>query len=118
MALIKVLLCLTPRFFREVLGDVIGHQPDMQVVGTLSQPRKLMAGVAQTGATALVVPLQGGDGVPGHYEDLLLEYPDLTIVAVSADRAVTYRRSICAEEITEATRGKFLDALRTAKRAE
>lgn len=112
----KVLLANRPKMLRDLLHRSIDSQPDMEVVGEETDPVRLLLRVRETRSDVVVVTLPDSGEDPGICSHLLLEYPGLLVVAVSAsrDRAALYRLSIDRQEI-EGCRGEaLLGALRKA----
>jgi hypothetical protein len=68
----------------DIVSHVVASEPDMMVAGQLDAVEGLLAAVRRTRATVLLVG-QGADDEQDRYASLLLQQPQLKVVAVEDD---------------------------------
>ena len=114
---VNVLLANRPRALRARLAELLQHQSDIEVVGTVLDPIKLLVAVGDTQADVVVVTLPDSGEMPGICSHLLHEYPQLLILALSSarTRACVYRQAITVEQLSDTSDAGILIAVRMAK---
>lgn len=114
MERIKVILSLRPGMLRKVLRKRIGCQPDMEIVGELTDPVAVLIGAAETEADVVILAAPSGEPDPGICSHLLGEYPHLVILALDQERGVTllYHRVATREIIPDISEEKILSLIR------
>jgi chemotaxis response regulator CheB len=88
MRRIRVLLVEVPGVLSGILRDVIGHEPDMEVVGELKSSGDLMPAIRRTEADFLIwglQPVAEAGGVPEACSAVLDAHPRIKVLAVEAD---------------------------------
>jgi len=93
MAKIKILISSRPKLLSDVIRKLIERQDDMEIVGDVRDPLKLLIAAKGTDADAVLIsPLQAqGESRLCHL--LLLEHPQLMVVTLApgAESAFLYR---------------------------
>ena len=114
---IKVLLANEPGSVRETLEELLQHQSDVEVVGTVREPIEILLAVDETQAEVVVLTLPESGEIPGICTHLLTEYPRLLILALAADResACLYRRGIVVEPLPNVSEDGILGVIRRAR---
>ena len=114
---VRVLLANRPRALRARLARLLQRQSDIEVVGTVLDPIKLLVAVEDTQADVVVVTLPDSGEIPGICSHLLHEYPQLLILALSlaCTRACVYRQTITVEQLSDTSDEGILTAVRMAK---
>ena len=112
----KVLLANKPKMLRELLRKSLATHADMEVVGEVTDPVRVLMKVRETGCNVVIVSLPESGEEPGICSHLLLEYPDLVVLAVSPvrDLAVAYRLSIDRTEIEGFSTESLVGVIRRA----
>jgi DNA-binding NarL/FixJ family response regulator len=111
---ITVLLAIQPRMLSEVVRGMVERQPDMDGVGEVSDPSELGVAIPATGAQVVIMTAADAERELGICRDLLEEYPQLKIMALSAtgDTAFLYESGVrpkCMDDVGEAA---ILSAIR------
>ncbi len=75
----------------------VSAQPDIEVIGPISDPVELLVTVGNVGADAVVVPLNDDDVEPGLCSHVLAEHPRVLLLALSATARVN-EVSACVEK--------------------
>src|SRR5215471_6231170 len=114
---VRVVLANRPRALRARLAELLQHQSDIEVAGTVLDPVKLLIAVEDTQADVVIVTLPDSGDMPGICSHLLHEYPQLLILALSSarTRACVYRQAITVEPLADVSDEGILTALRRAK---
>ena len=114
---IKVLLANDPQLLRDLVGDFIHSQRDMEVVGEVADLFDLLFTVKITKADVVIISLPNADEDPGIISHLLAEYPNLLIVAISptCNLACTYRQATSKEKFFNISSEKILTMIRNVK---
>jgi DNA-binding NarL/FixJ family response regulator len=118
MPKIKVLLAIRPRMLSEVVRHAVERQPDMAVVGELSDPSGLLPALRATEAEVIITTPGDWDEEPGLSSALLVAYPRLNIIALSAtgDRAFVYEAGSPRQRIDDVGEEALLRAIRALMR--
>jgi len=98
---IQVLLAVESPMLREALRETIRREPILNMVGEVSDPVDLLVAVRQTQANVVIMTWPETDGVPGVCSHLLLEFPELVVIGISAtsDRVVACRQTITVSDL-------------------
>jgi hypothetical protein len=59
-------------------------QPDIEIIGPISDALELLMTVGETNADAVILPLEEDGGDPGLCSHLMAEYPGVLLFAISA----------------------------------
>ncbi len=89
--LIRILVANHPRLMREAVLAAFGNQPDVEIVGEVSDEAEIHDRVNQTLPDLLVVTLDDSGKRPAICDAVLHAHPGLRIIAVSSAQ----NRSIC-----------------------
>ena len=115
MERIRVLLGNHPMMIPDVLRQMIAGQYDMELVGDVRGPMKILQEIGRTKADVVVL-LQEGNEEPGLCTQLLAVYPDLTVIGVSSDMTQVFTQQLCSHRKRMVTR-EHLDIVRTMRMA-
>jgi DNA-binding NarL/FixJ family response regulator len=74
---------------RELVASLIAQQPDLEVVGELSDEKDLVTAVETLMPDVLVVGLDESDQVPPICTTILAKRPDMKILGVAAEKNTT-----------------------------
>ena len=104
---VRVLVANQPRLMRELVMATISDQPDIEVVGEVSDENEILNQVQATLPDLLVIALDEGEERPAICDRVFREHPALRIIAVasSKDRTLYYWASFdihCADIETSA----------------
>ena len=94
----KVLLAVESPILRELLGENIGKEPDLEVVDESVDPVDLLVAVGRTEADVVIQTWPASGEMPNILTHLFVEYPELLVIGLpdDSDRAV-----ICHQTITK-----------------
>ena len=113
---IRVLVANQPRLMREVILTTFADQPDIEIVGEVSEESEISESVRKTLPNFVVIALDQPGQRPPICDDLLREHPEVRIIAVAPKKnyIVYYWASldIHSSEI-EASEEGMLNALRS-----
>ncbi len=116
MQKIKVLLSSRPKLLSEVIRYLITRQPDMEIVGEVLDPLKLLRASRQTAVDVVIITPLKANGEPKICHLLLSEHPQLKIVTQSAngEAAYLYQAGVDKHRIKEPSGHSILGAIREA----
>jgi chemotaxis response regulator CheB len=83
---IRVLVANQPRLMRELVLETITDQPDIEVIGEVSDDAEIQVAVAEAHPDVVIVALTKTNKRPMLCADLMETFPQLKIVAVSPER--------------------------------
>lgn len=86
MEKIRVLVANQPRLMRELVLGTIADQPDIDVIGEVSDDAEIAAAVAEARPDVVIVALGQPNKRPGLCTALMRQFPQLRIIAVAAER--------------------------------
>lgn len=94
--MIRVLFAVESSAVCNRLRDLIGQDPDVEVVGEVADPIDLLVAVNRTQADVAIVKWPQSGELPGICSHLLTEYPDLLVIGIPLreDRAYACRQRI------------------------
>ncbi len=115
MTKIRVLLANHPRLMREVIGELINGQQDMEVVDEALDPVEVLVAARETKADAVILATKDSEE-PGLCSHLLVEFPNLTILGLASNGKTAFIRPR-RQEIVHPSGANILSALRQAIRA-
>ena len=90
MIKIKVMFSSRPRLLSEVMRNLIERQPDMIIVGDVIDPIKLIFALQVTPADVVIITPHKANGAPRICDQLLKEYPKLTILILTQESESVY----------------------------
>ena len=112
---IRVLIANQPRLMRELISATIADQPDIELVGEVTQREDLTEVVAQTRPDVLIVPMDDRNKYRAQCGFLLGRYPEMKILALAPEknRALFYWAVVDIRSKTlESSEAGILDAMR------
>ena len=114
MGKIKVLLAIRPRMLADVVRHFVARQPDMAVISDVIDLTELLPAIRATEAEVVIITPADADREPGICSELLLAYPQLKIMALSAkgDTAVLYQSSSRQKHMDDVGEASILGAIR------
>ncbi len=114
---IRVLLANHPMMIPDGIREMVAAQEDMELVGDLRGPMKILQETGRTKADAVIL-VQEGIAEPGLCSQLLAIYPDLTILSVRSDLTSAFTQQLCPRrrEIRDVPANKIIETFRTAVR--
>jgi chemotaxis response regulator CheB len=80
---IRVLVANRPRLLRETILTTFADQPDIEIVGEVSDESEIMECVKNTLPNFVVIALDQPGTRPRVCDDLLREHPEVRIIAVA-----------------------------------
>lgn len=89
--MIRILVANHPKLMREAVLAAFAGQPDLEIVGEVSDEAEIHDRVNQTSPDLLVVALDGSGRRPTICDTVLNAHPEVGIIAVSSAQ----NRSIC-----------------------
>jgi DNA-binding NarL/FixJ family response regulator len=114
--MIRVLLANHPAMIPDAIRQLLDEQEDMEVVGDVRGPMKILQEVGRTQADAVILVQEGVDE-PGLCSQLLAVYPDVTILCLRGDRGA-FTRQLCSQrrDIVDVENESIVRAFRTIVR--
>jgi DNA-binding NarL/FixJ family response regulator len=94
--MIRILVANRPRLMRELILATLADQPDIEIVGEVSDDAEIPERVHKTLPDWLVIALDESGKRPSICDRILREHPEVRIIAVASDenRTVGYWASI------------------------
>jgi DNA-binding NarL/FixJ family response regulator len=98
----RILVANRPRLMREVIMAALTGQPNIEIVGEVSDERDILEQVRTTLPDLLVIALDDSEIRPAICDSVLREHPQLRVIAVASrkDRTLYYWASFdihCAD---------------------
>jgi len=113
--LTRILVANTPRLMRDAVVATFAGQPDIEVVGEVAEAQEILAKTRATVPDVLIVDLDDTELRPAICDQVLGEYPALSVIAVASwkDLTICYwiASHIHSQEIEASPEG-LLDAVR------
>jgi chemotaxis response regulator CheB len=88
---IRILVANHPKLMREAVFAAFAGQPDVEIVGEVSDEAEIRNRVEQTSPDLLVVSLEDSEKRPAICDWVLKVHPEVRIIAISS----TKNRSVC-----------------------
>jgi DNA-binding NarL/FixJ family response regulator len=109
----RVLLLGMPRMLRDLINAVLAAEPDMQVVGELTEEDASLPALTEAGADVVIVGLHGSE-VPYVCRQLLDSRPSARILGLSSEGrdAYQYRNEPRLVALGEVSQSMLLDTIR------
>lgn len=85
MEKIRVVVANRPRLMRELVLATIADQPDIEVMGEITDDGQLAHVVAESKPHFVIIALDRPDQRPAVCDDLLARYPDVKILALAPE---------------------------------
>ncbi len=118
MKKIRVMLANHPEVIPDAVRKMVEAQADMEIVGDVRGPMRILQEVGRTKADAVILA-STNPKAPGLCSQLLSVYPDLTIFAIGDDLQQGFVEQMCLRrsEVISAKGGDLIAALRQAVRS-
>ena len=112
---IRVLLANHPLMIPDGIRELVAAQEDMELVGDLSGPMKILQETGKTKADAVILAHEGR-AEAGLCSQLLAVYPDITIVSMTPDLASVFTQQLCShrQEVANVQKQDIVRLLRAA----
>jgi DNA-binding NarL/FixJ family response regulator len=114
---IRVLLANHPLMIPDAIRELVAEQEDMEVVGDVHGPMKILQETGRVHADAVILAQEGAEE-PALCSQLLAVYPDLTILSVTPDMASVFTQQLCShrQEVGSLKREDIVQTLRVSVR--
>lgn len=112
---IRVLVANSPRLMREVIIDTFATQPDITLVGEVTDNAEILGRVEDTHPDFLFIALDDPNQRPPVCDTILRLHPEVNIIALSAraNRSVRYWASFdIHSDVIEASEEAILEVMR------
>lgn len=86
---VRVLVANRPRLMRDIVLATISDQPDIEIVGEVTDEQELEKAVEETRPDFVIVALRHGDKLPDICYSILEKRPKMRIIAIASERAST-----------------------------
>jgi chemotaxis response regulator CheB len=83
---IRVLVANRPRLMRELILTTFADQPDIEVVGEVSEESEISESIKRTLPDFVVIALDHPDKRPAICDELLREHPEVRVIAVAPEK--------------------------------
>jgi len=83
---IRVLVANHPRLMREIVLTAFADQPDIEIVGEVTDEADIGASVKKTLPNVVVIALDQPGTRPHICDELLREHPEVRVIAVAPDK--------------------------------
>ena len=118
---IRVLVANRPRLMRETILATFADQPDIEIVGEVTDESEIIESVKRTLPNFVVITLDQPGRRPRVCDDLLREHPEVRVIAVAPEKnyVVYYWASLDIHSSNiEASEEGMLSALRSSMVAD
>jgi DNA-binding NarL/FixJ family response regulator len=85
---IRVLIANATRIWRDMLYDTIREEPDIEVVGDVSEESAIVPATERTNPDCVIVPLDKPGVAMSIYTEILAKRPHIRIVAIGEESDV------------------------------
>lgn len=86
MSKIRVLVANRPRLMRELVMATIADQPDIEIMGEITDDAEVLQVVAASRPDFVILALDRADRRPPLCDNLLAQYPEVKILALAPER--------------------------------
>ena len=83
---IRVLVANRPRLMRELILTTFADQPDIEIVGEVSEESEISESIKRTLPDFVVIALDHPGRRPAICDELLREHPEVRVIAVAPER--------------------------------
>jgi hypothetical protein len=102
---VKILLGALGTPWTRALGELVGENDQLQIVGQADEPVDILLQAKRVNADVVVLSQAPHGGEPGICSHLLLEYPNLVVVLVPSDSGPNVIcRVVLIREVRDASR--------------
>jgi len=112
---VRVLIANRPRLMRELMIETISDEPDIHIVGEVTDESDLARAIERTQPDFVIVALEKHNRLPAACQSILRAYPRLKVIAIAPDRnsSMFYWASLRVQSNRiEASENGVLEALR------
>jgi chemotaxis response regulator CheB len=112
---IRVVVANQPRLMRELVLETINDQPDIEIVAEIQNEQEIVGAVEDSHPDFLIIALDESGRRPAICDTLLLQYPNLKILALAPERnlSIFFWASFDIHSIeVEASQAGILNTLR------
>jgi len=112
---IRILVANRPKLMRDLVVSILAEEPDMELVGEVSEEEEIFARIQETAPDLVVIALEDPKKRPALCEVILRKNPEISVIAVAAqaNRGVCYWAMVNIEsEYIELSEKGFLRAVR------
>lgn len=115
MERIRILLAEIPQTLCGVIKEIISAEPDMEIVGEVTDGIRLLLAAGEAQADVVVTGLRDSE-LPGICSHLLNEYPHLKVLALTTDGRTgsLYEFQLHEVPLGEISQQELLAAIRSA----
>lgn len=92
---IRVLLANHPMMVPAAIRQLLASQEDMELVGDVRGPMKILQETGRAMADAVIITHEG-EKEPGLCSQLLAAYPDLTILSIAPNTTSVFTQQLCS----------------------
>ncbi len=113
---IRVLVANRPRLMRELILTTFADQPDIEIVGEVTEESEISENIKKTLPNFVVIALDHPSRRPRLCDELLREHPEVRVIAVAPEKnsIVYYWASLDIHcDNIEASEEGILNAMRT-----
>jgi len=117
LQIIKVMLASRPKIISDVIKNIIERQPDMNMVGDVVDPIKLLFVVKDIPIDVVIVAPLKADGEPRICRHLLAENPKLKIIVLVAGgkTAFLFQSGSSKKQIDEPSVDTLVEIIRNSQ---
>lgn len=83
---IRVLIANRPRLIRELMIETISDEPDIDIVGEVTDESDLARAIERTQPDFIIVALEKHNRLPAVCHSILQNHPTLRVIAIAPDR--------------------------------
>jgi len=112
---IRVLVANSPRLMREIIIEAFAEQPDIAIVGEVTEDSEIIGRVEETHPDFLFIALEDPNERPAVCDAILRSHPEVNIIAVSprVNSTVRYWASFdIHSDVIEASEEAILEVMR------
>lgn len=112
---IRILMVKVPGILGEIITEVVADEPDMEIVGAVTDYNELLPAARATSADAVIIGLEDGE-LPDICEKLLDERPRVVLLGVHGDgrHAFVYALRPGRVAIGDVSPADLVDGIRSA----
>jgi len=111
---IKVMLASRPKMISDVIRNIINREPDMNMVGDVVDPIRLLHATVETPVDVVIVTSVKADGEPKICNHLLADHPRLKIIVLIGEgkAAFLYETGSAKKQINEPSANMIVNSIR------
>ncbi len=89
MKKIRVIVANRPRLMQDLVLATIADQPDIEIIGAVTDEAEILAAVEKDPPHCLIVALDEGDERPSVCDRILEKHPEIRVLAIAPERNST-----------------------------